>query len=196
MRPVALAQQALVFQHPVIERRAAERRQDAQERHVDADRGQPVGGRQDAGRRLVVEAGDEAGHDADAGVVESLRAAFDGHGDGAAGRNAVVRRIVAGHYLEFAKRVLRRHDRHLAARTAVIRLAAVDQPIVVVGAHAVEAEPESTALRGDAVERGKIVGDAGAERCKRNHVAAVGGELRDLLAGNKVADLVGFGLQV
>jgi hypothetical protein len=63
--------------------------------------------------------------------MELLRAALDGHGDGAAGGDAVIRRIVAGQHLELAECVLRRHDRHLAAGTAVICLAAVDDPDVV-----------------------------------------------------------------
>ena len=42
-------------------------------------------------------------------AMELPGAALDGHGDGAAGRDAVIRRIVAGQYLKLAERVLVRH---------------------------------------------------------------------------------------
>ena len=121
-------------------------------------------------------------------AVELLRAALDGHGDGAAGGDAVIRRIVAGQHLELAQRILRRHHRHLAAGTAVICLAAVDDPDVVRLVEAVEADGEAGAHRGRRVLIGQVSADAQTQRGQCHHVAAVGGQFGDLLFVDQGAD--------
>ncbi len=129
-------------------------------------------------------------------AMEVFRTALEHHADGAAGGDTVVRGVVGAENVEFGKHVGGGHHVEFAAGAAVIDFAAIDEPVVVVGAHAVEAEIEAGALRGDAVERRIGGGDAGAERGEADDVAAVGGELHHLLAGDEGGDLVGFALDL
>ena len=128
--------------------------------------------------------------------MEVLGSGLHHHGDGAAGGNTVVGAVVATEGLEFGQRIGRWHQIELAAASAIVGFAAVDQPVIMVGAHSVKAQPESTALRGDPIKGRKIVGYAGAERGERHHIAAIRCELGDLLASDEIADLIGFCLQM
>ncbi len=95
--------------------------------------------------------------------------------------DAVIRRIVAGQHLELAQRVLRRHDGHFAAGTAVICLAAVDDPDVVCLVQAVEADGEAGAHGNRRILIGQVAANAQAQCGQSDHVAAVGGQIGDLL---------------
>ncbi len=64
------------------------------------------------------------------------------------------------------------------------------------GTHTVEADVGVAGLRGDTIKGRHVGGDAGAEGGERGHVAAVGGELDDLLTGDQGADLVGLRLRL
>jgi len=72
--PAALRQHAAAFLHPGVQRGAFVGRQDAQKRHVDADLLQLIGHRHDAVGVVAVESRHEAGHDADAALVQPLDA--------------------------------------------------------------------------------------------------------------------------
>ena len=72
--------------------------------------------------------------------MEALGAAFELHQDSATGVNAIIRRVVAGEYLELRDNVRSGHHVQFSARTAVIHLAAIDEPVIMVRIGAVEAD--------------------------------------------------------
>ena len=84
--------------------------------------------------------------------VEPLRAALDSHGGHAARAVALVGREVARLDGEFRKRIFRRCYYKNAAAAAIVSLAAVDDPVVAVGTHAVEVDRSALELRAGRVE--------------------------------------------
>ena len=127
-------------------------------------------------------------------AVELRCAALEGHGNVGAGGDAVIRRIVASQHLELAERVLRRHDGHLAAGTAVIILAAVHDPDVVSLAESVEADGVVGVDGERILHVRQVAADAEAKGSQADHVATVGGQVCDLLLVDQRADHVGVGL--
>ena len=73
-------------------------------------------------------------------AVELLRAALESKAERGSGSNTVIRRIVAGQYLELRDGVHRRHDAHAAGAAAVICFRAIQQPDVMALAKAVHAD--------------------------------------------------------
>lgn len=127
-------------------------------------------------------------------TVKLACAALDGHGDRAARGDAVIGRIVTGQHLEFAKRILGRHDGHLATGTAVVRLSTVDHPDIVRLVEAVEADGVVGGHREWALHVGQVAADAETQCGQTDYIAAVGGQFGNLLFVDKGANHVRIGL--
>src|SRR5271170_5262015 len=128
--------------------------------------------------------------------MEAFGAALELHRDRAAGVNAIVRRVVAGKHLELSEHIGGWQYAQLAAGAAVIYLASVNQPVIMIGAQAVETEVRIAGLGRDPIERRQIGGDAGSQAGQGGNVAPVGSQLGNLLARDQAADLVGLGLHL
>ena len=112
--------------------------------------------------------------------MEFLGAALGGHGDHAAGRLAQVGRVVAGHDLEFLKRILGRGNDENAAAAPVIGFSAIDDPVIVVRTLAVKGNGVALVLshRGIKIRNGGC--GAGYQSRQLDDVAAVGGQIGNL----------------
>src|SRR5579859_1439112 len=97
--------------------------------------------------------------------------------------------VVAGLDFELPYRVLRGRDQQNAAAAAVIRLTAIDLPVVGVLPHSVEVNAPVLPLRAGKIEVRHIGRSAGNQLCELENIAAVGGEIIDLPAGDGLADI-------
>src|SRR3954467_2439791 len=111
--------------------------------------------------------------------MKPLGAALERKAHGGAGGDAIVRRIVRGHHVEFRDGVLRGHDAHAAGAAAIISFAAVDKPDVMALAESVNADGEVRSYRSWRVAVGQGRTDAHSEGSQGGEVAILGGDFAD-----------------
>src|SRR5215469_18363275 len=112
--------------------------------------------------------------------MKLLRSPFDRHAYGAARRNAIVWRVVAGQHLKLGQSILRWHDGTLAAAAPVVCLAAIDEPNIVRLVQSVKADRKARTNRGRDVHIRQIGAHAQSESRKSDHVPAIRCEFGDL----------------
>src|ERR1017187_1198678 len=128
--------------------------------------------------------------------VEVASAGLEDEGDGAAGTNAVVWTVVTIKGLELGNRLLGGQVHKAAAAAAVILLSSVQQVNVVGAAGPIEADTVGRGQGVDPAELRQAAGNTEAEGGEGGHVAAISGELLNLLAADQRTDLTGLGLRL
>src|SRR5581483_9778747 len=120
--------------------------------------------------------------------VQVAVAGLEHEAHGAGRRGTVLRAVVRGEGAKLGDGVDGRHDVDAAGAAAVVVLATVDQPDVMVLAHAVKRYVGVGADGRRALERRHVVRSARHQQGQRVNGAAIGGELRNFLLGDHVAD--------
>src|SRR5690349_3674180 len=126
--------------------------------------------------------------------MKLLGARFDDHGHGTCRRQAVFCTVIRGHRSELGDGIHRWQNISPTTTSTIGSLTPINQPEVVADTLAIKTHIEIAAGRSRNLEICLNAGSASRESLQLEHAAAIGGKLRDLLAGNHAADFASIGL--